>query len=104
MQTSDLAIVFFSLTPIFILGLASLFAWSARLWPESRGASVRLVPLVVLFVVWNLGLIYQWQTHLLPRFGSVYWEELVYNQFRVVPAQAWRDLREKFRLPGSVRN
>ena len=95
---------FISLTPIFILGLASLFAWSARLWPESRGASVRLVPLVVLFVVWNLGLIYQWQTHLLPRFGSVYWEELVYNQFRVVPAQAWRDLREKFRLPGSVRN
>jgi len=95
---------FISLTPIFILGLASLFAWAARLWPESRGASVRLVPLVVLFVVWNLGLLYQWQTHLLPRFGSVYWEELVYNQFRVVPAQALRDLREKFRLPGSVRN
>src|SRR2546430_12431120 len=27
---------FISLTPIFILGLASLFAWAARLWPEDR--------------------------------------------------------------------
>jgi hypothetical protein len=93
---------FISLTPIFVLGLASLFARAARLWQGSRGASFRLIPLIVVFVAWNLGLIYQWQTNLLPRYGAVYWGELIYNQFRVVPAQALHDLRERFSLPGSV--
>jgi hypothetical protein len=89
---------FVSLTPIFVLGLASLFAWAAKLWPDARAASFRLVPLTLLFVIWNLGLVYQWQTHLLPRYGPVYWPELVFNQFRVVPVQALRDLGEKFHL------
>lgn len=89
---------FVSLTPIFVLGLASLYAWTAELWPDARAASRRLIPVTLLFVVWNLGLVYQWQTHLLPRYGPVYWPELVFNQFRVVPAQALRDLGERFHL------
>jgi len=87
---------FVSLTPIFILGLASCFAWAARLWPGARAASCRLIPVTLLFVIWNVGLVYQWQTHLMPRYGPVDWQELVYNQFRVVPVQALHDLRERF--------
>jgi hypothetical protein len=89
---------FVSLTPIFVLGLASLFARAARLWHDVRAASMRLVPVTLLLVVWNLGLVYQWQTHLMPRYGPVEWEELVYNQFRVVPMQAFHDLSERFFL------
>jgi hypothetical protein len=89
---------FVSLTPIFILGLAASFAWAAGLWRDPRRAALRIVPLTLLFIAWNLGLVYQWQTHLLPRYGPVYWDELLYNQFRVVPGQALRDLGEKLRL------
>jgi hypothetical protein len=90
---------FVSLTPIFILGLASAFAWSVRLWRDARAASFRLIPITLLLVVWNLSLVYQWQTHLMPRYGDVDWQELVYNQFRVVPAQALHDIGERFRPP-----
>lgn len=88
---------FVSLTPIFILGLASLFSCATQLWGDARAASFRLIPVTLLFIVWNLGLVYQWQTHLMPRYGDVDWQELVFNQFRVVPAQALHDLGERFR-------
>jgi hypothetical protein len=81
-----------------------LFAWSSKLWPDARAASLRLIPLTLLFVIWNLGLVYQWQTHLLPRYGSVYWPELVFNQFRVVPVQALHDLGERFHRVATPRN
>ena len=90
---------FVSLTPIFVLGLASVFSWSTRLWGDARAASFRLIPITLLFIIWNLGLAYQWQTHLMPRYGDVDWQELVYNQFRVVPAQALHDLGERFGAP-----
>jgi len=87
---------FVSLTPIFVLGLSSLFAWASRLWQGARAASLRLVPITLLFVIWNIGLMYQWQTHLMPRYGIIDWQELVYNQFRVVPIQALHDLSQRF--------
>jgi len=95
---------FVSLTPIFILGLASLFARAARLWPDSRAAMFRIIPIMLLFVFWNLGLVYQWQTHLMPRYGAVDWQELVFNQFRVVPMQALHDLVLRFYMLGPSRN
>lgn len=95
---------FISLAPIFICGLASSFAWVARFWRDARAASFRLVPLTLLFIIWNLGLVYQWQTHLLPRYGPVDWPTLRFNQFRVVPAQALHDLGERFLLRPSSHN
>lgn len=89
---------FVPLTPVFTLGLASLFGWVARFWPDARAASFRVIPLTLLFVVWNLGLVYQWQTHLIPRYGLVNWDELLFNQFRVVPANALHDFAERFHL------
>jgi len=89
---------FLSLTPLFILGLTYLFGAAERLWRNQRAATLRLVPLTLVFVVWNLGLIYQWKTHLMPWYTKVYWEEILYNQFRVVPGQALHSLSEKFCL------
>jgi Dolichyl-phosphate-mannose-protein mannosyltransferase len=87
---------FVSLTPIFVLGLASLFARVADRWRNQRAAELRVIPVALLFMVWNLGLLYQWQTHMIAWYGGVYWEEVVYNQFRVVPGQALHDLGAKF--------
>ena len=89
---------FVSLTPIFILGLGSLFAWAARFCTDVRAASLRVIPVTMLFVIWNLGFVYQWQTRLLPRYGDVYWQDIVFNQFRVVPRQALHDLGELLHL------
>jgi hypothetical protein len=89
---------FVSLSPIFVLGLASLFSWAVHFWGESRAALLRVIPITLLFILWNLGLVYQWQTRLMPRYGAVYWPELMYNQFRIVPGRALRDFRERFFL------
>jgi hypothetical protein len=89
---------FLSLTPLFILGLGSAFGFAERLWKTERAAALRLVPLTLVFVIWNLGLIYQWKTHLMPWYSKVSWYEIVYNQFRVVPAQVFHDLSVKFCL------
>jgi hypothetical protein len=76
---------FVSLTPIFILGLAAGFSRAARFWSSARSASLRLVPLTVALIVWNFGVIYQWTTDMLPTPGVIDWNEVLYNQFRVVP-------------------
>jgi hypothetical protein len=90
---------FVSLTPLFILGLACVFGLAERLWRSERAAAFRVVPLTLVFVLWNLGLVYQWKTHLIPWYTRVYWDEILYNQFRVVPGQAFHDLSKKFCPP-----
>ena len=40
-----------------------------------------------LFVMWNLGLIFQWGAHLIPARGPVSWRQVAHNQFNVVPGQ-----------------
>lgn len=87
---------FVSLTPLFVLGLACALAFTERFWRDSWHASLRLVPLILIFVIWNLGLIYQWRTHLMPTRSAVYWDEVIYMQFHDVPMQALRDLVAKF--------
>ncbi len=78
---------FVSLTPIFIVGLAALFEATARAWRE-KTAAVAVRCATAAFILWNLGLIYQWGTHLIPARGPVSWREAAYNQFAVVPEQA----------------
>lgn len=89
---------FLSLTPLFILGLACAFGFAERLWRSERAAALRVVPLTLIFVLWNTGLIYQWKTQMLPWRAAVYWNEVLYNQFHEVPQRALRDLSEKFNL------
>jgi hypothetical protein len=82
---------FVSLTPVFVLGLASLFDWLANQWSE-RSAAAFAYGVTALLIVWNLGLIFQWGTHLIPARGPISFRDAAYNQVAVVPAQAMRTL------------
>jgi hypothetical protein len=83
---------FVSLTPLFVLGLASFFGWIASKWRERR-ATTFAWSVTALFVLWNMGLIFQWGTHLIPARGPVSWREVAYNQIEVVPVEAVHTLR-----------
>jgi hypothetical protein len=78
---------FVSLTSIFILGLSALFDALARSWSE-RSATVLARCTTAALILWNLGLIFQWGTHLIPARGPISWREAAYNQVAVVPEQA----------------
>jgi hypothetical protein len=82
---------FVALTPLFILGLASLFDWLAEAWQERR-AAIFAASLTAVLIVWNMGLVFQWGTHLIPARGPISWHDTAYNQVAVVPVQAARTL------------
>jgi len=71
---------FVSLTPIFVIGLAALLARAAPAGP---------LPAVViaLLVAWNLGLVFQWGTNMIPNRGPVDWRQVARNQL-LVPGRA----------------
>jgi hypothetical protein len=87
---------FVSLTPLFVLGLACALAFAERFWRNAERASLRLVPIILAFVIWNAGLMYQWRAHMIPARSAVYWDEVIYTQFHEVPKLALRDLVKKF--------
>ena len=84
--------IFISLTPIFVLGLAAFFDWLERAWSERRAVIVSSSATAVL-ILWNLGLIFQWGTHLIPARGPISWRDAAYNQFAVVPVEASQTLK-----------
>jgi hypothetical protein len=83
---------FVSLTAFFVLGLASFLEWLAALFRSRVAAFASLTAAVCLFVLWNLGLIFQWGAHLIPARGPVSWRQVTHNQFQVVPQQALSQL------------
>jgi hypothetical protein len=83
---------FISLTPIYILGLASFFDRLTHSWRERYAANLATCATAVL-ILWNLGLIYQWGTHLIPARGPISWSDAAYNQVVVVPQQLSHTLR-----------
>jgi len=87
---------FISLTPLFVIGVAVTFSDAVRIWGDVRAATWRLGTITALLVAWNLGLVYQWSTLLLSNRTEVHWDEVLYNQFRVVPGQLLKDLGERF--------
>jgi hypothetical protein len=117
---------FVSLTPLFVLGLAALLDGFARLWrrpvPYGTGQSPRTCALEVrgpagmsgasagagrgailasasalgLLVVWNLGFIFQWGTHLVPARGPISWRAMAHNQVAVVPREFFGTARTYF--------
>jgi hypothetical protein len=78
---------FFSLTPIFVLGLAAFLDSLERAWSNKRALIVSVSATAVL-TLWNMGLIFQWGTHLIPSRGPISWHDAAYNQFAVVPVEA----------------
>jgi hypothetical protein len=86
---------FVSLTPLFVLGLAYLLERAAARFSLPRPILVSSAVLA-LFVLWNLGMIYQWGLHLVPTRGPISLREAAYNQFCVVPARVSSSLRSYF--------
>ncbi len=84
---------FVSLTALFILGLAVLIDRAAQLFCSPRAALAAASALLALFVLWNVGLMFQWGSHLIPARGPVSFSEVIHNQFFVVPRQLAADLR-----------
>jgi len=82
---------FVSLTPLFVLGTASFFDSLAEAWQERR-AAILASAVTGALIVWNMGLVFQWGTHLIPARGPISWHDAAYNQVAVVPVQAARTL------------
>jgi hypothetical protein len=83
-----------SLTPIFVFGLALLLSAIARYFASTRRWFVLASLLLVCFVCWNFGFIFQWGAHLIPVRGPISWNEMVHNQFMVVPKDISNQLRD----------
>jgi hypothetical protein len=84
---------FVSLTALFILGLGVLLERFARIFRSRRAALASVSTVLALFILWNVGLMFQWGTHLVPARGPISFSEMVHNQFFVVPRQLTADLR-----------
>jgi hypothetical protein len=87
---------FVSLTPLFILGLAYLLQRVALHFSQPRSALLACSGVLACFVLWNLGLIYQFGTHLVPARGPISFRQATYNQFFVVPGELTSHLRSYF--------
>jgi hypothetical protein len=83
---------FVSLTSLFVVGLAAFFDWLGRVWQVRRVAVVASAT-TALLVVWNLGLVFQWGTHLIPARGRISWRDAAYNEVVVVPVIATHTLK-----------
>ena len=83
---------FVALAPIFIIGLAAFLGWFANVWQSPR-ATVIASSAVGTFILWNLGLIFQWGMHWIPERGPISWRAAAYNQVVAVPQEAASTLR-----------
>jgi len=86
---------FVSLSPIFILGLATFFDFLARAW-RARPARILAACTTSLLILWNVGLIFQWGVHLIPARGPISIREAAYNQVTAVPAGAVHTVKNYF--------
>jgi hypothetical protein len=92
---------FISLTPVFVLGLAAFFDALARVWTVRRAMTIA-TSLTSVLIAWNVGLIYQWGTHLIPARGPISWRTAAYNQVAVVPVEATRTLKSYLTRRGKL--
>jgi hypothetical protein len=76
---------FLPLTPIFVIGLAGTFTALEEFW-NTRRAGILAYGATTILIVWNLGFVFQWGTHLVPARGPISWRNMIHNQFTTVPA------------------
>ena len=67
---------FVSLTIFFVLGLAVAVGENRGVLPEPDCGFRWLAGTLGVFVLWNLGLIFQWGSHLIPARGEVSWKQV----------------------------
>jgi hypothetical protein len=87
---------FISLTPLFILGLAASLDSASALFLRRPAFRLAASVILSLFILWNLGLMFQWGTHLVPARGPVDFPRMVSNQFTSVPRSVFSRLRAYF--------
>lgn len=87
---------FVSLTSVFVLGLAVFFDRAAQLFRSPRAARVAALALLATASLWNVGLMFQWGSHLIPARGPVSFSEILRNQFFVVPRHLAADFQRYF--------
>jgi hypothetical protein len=78
---------FVSLTVLFILGLSVSLDSIASFFRSRRAALAAASAVLLCFILWNFGLMFQWGSHLVPARGPISFREMVHNQFFVVPRQ-----------------
>jgi len=59
----------------------------------TRPATIFASTATAAFILWNLGLIFQWGTHLIPARGPISWRDAAYNQVSAVPEQAAQNVK-----------
>ena len=92
---------FVSLTPIFVFGLAALFS-AVSSWLGRSRAVATVCPVLALLIVWNVGLAFQWGTHMVPARGEISWGTMVRNQFVEVPLHVTHSLETYFARRGEM--
>jgi hypothetical protein len=83
---------FVSLTALFILGLSVFLDRLAQLFRSSRAMLAASTAFLAVFILWNVGLMIQWGSHLIPARGPISFQQMIRNQFLVVPQQITRQL------------
>jgi Dolichyl-phosphate-mannose-protein mannosyltransferase len=93
---------FVSLSALFIFGLAISLEGMASRFSHPRAAVLVSTAVLGCFTLWNLGMIYQWGTHLIPARGPISFSQAASNQFQVVPRQISSHLRTYFFRRGDL--
>jgi hypothetical protein len=84
--------LFISLTPLFVLGLAAMLSRFGEWLRSPRVARMAAGATVGVFVLWNVGFIYQWGMHLISPRGPISWPTMIHNQVAVVPGRLLHDV------------
>jgi hypothetical protein len=84
---------FISLTMLFTLGLSTALDRFAGLFREPRASMAAAATFLSGFILWNVGFLYQWGSHLVPARGPISWRQMIRNQFLIVPRQISADLK-----------
>ena len=87
---------FVSLTPLFVLGLTASLAWLGDSLSRSGRAWTIGALATGVFIVWNLGFIFQWGTKMIPARGPISWRQMAYNQVVMVPRKLGSSLARYF--------
>ena len=83
-----MATVFLFRSPRFLFWGSPFFWTVSRASFELRRAALAAASIfLACFVFWNVGLMFQWGTHLIPARGPISFSEMIQNQFLVVPRQ-----------------
>jgi hypothetical protein len=93
---------FVSLTPIFILGLTALIESFSKWLGRPRRALGVVCPVLGLLIVWNVGFIFQWGTHMVPARGEISWRSMIHHQVIEVPLGLTHSLETYFTRRGEM--